>query len=363
MNRSAVHRFGLWMLVVLISGVVVSDAASKPAGPGPGNSPSAKQCQKGGWQNLYTSTGSRFSSQAACVSYSAGGGTLLQSPPPPPTRTLTVSKAGSGSGTVTSTPTGIDCGSDCSEGYTEGTSVTLTATAASGSTFAGWSDACSGTTCTVSISADKTAVATFNTTPPPPLITPAISLGFADTFRTGSPDLGVPAPWAGDPNVVFVGCTAGDCGGGGSYSAGAIRIDNGAAASLTLTNAYVDVGDCRFQPWGELLPATAQPGQSLVLTQTGQLGPPQPAPCDALMSPEFPALHNFETSLPPELQCDPTIGSVPMITLVFEDGRTLTVTDADKVLNTGGVHRNVCTGRGHYTPWTAVDPANIVITP
>ncbi len=51
---------------------------------------------------------------------------------------VTVSRIGGGSGTVVSTSPGIDCGSDCTESYPAGTSVTLTATAAAGSTFVGW---------------------------------------------------------------------------------------------------------------------------------------------------------------------------------------------------------------------------------
>ena len=80
-------------------------------------------------------------------------------------RTLTVTKAGTGSGTVTSAPGGIACGSDCTEGYANGTSVTLTAAAESGSTFGGWSGSgCTGTgTCTVSMTATRTVTATFTT--------------------------------------------------------------------------------------------------------------------------------------------------------------------------------------------------------
>lgn len=79
--------------------------------------------------------------------------------------TLSVTKAGTGSGTVTSSPSGINCGSTCSANYTTGTSVTLTAAAASGATFAGWSGACSGTsTCTVSMTAARSVTATFNGT-------------------------------------------------------------------------------------------------------------------------------------------------------------------------------------------------------
>jgi len=77
--------------------------------------------------------------------------------------TLTVSKTGTGTGTVTSSPSGINCGSDCSEAYNGGTNVTLTATASAGSTFAGWSGACSDTgQCSVTMDADKTVTGTFN---------------------------------------------------------------------------------------------------------------------------------------------------------------------------------------------------------
>jgi len=75
---------------------------------------------------------------------------------------LTVTKGGAGSGTVTSAPAGIACGLDCSETYTHGTSVTLTATPAVGSTFTGWTGACTGTgSCVVTMNAAKTVTATF----------------------------------------------------------------------------------------------------------------------------------------------------------------------------------------------------------
>lgn len=78
---------------------------------------------------------------------------------------LTVIRAGSGSGTVTSSPSGINCGSTCSATFTSGAVVTLTATAASGSTFAGWNGACTGMGgCTVSMTASRNVTATFNTT-------------------------------------------------------------------------------------------------------------------------------------------------------------------------------------------------------
>jgi lysophospholipase L1-like esterase len=80
-----------------------------------------------------------------------------------PGSALTVTRAGTGSGTVTSSPTGINCGATCSANFTTGASVTLTAAAASGSTFAGWSGACTGSsTCTVAMTQARTVTATFN---------------------------------------------------------------------------------------------------------------------------------------------------------------------------------------------------------
>jgi hypothetical protein len=75
---------------------------------------------------------------------------------------LSVNKGGTGSGTVTSTSPGISCGSDCTEAYDAGASVTLTAAPDAASVFAGWSGACGGTgSCTVVMDAAKSVSATF----------------------------------------------------------------------------------------------------------------------------------------------------------------------------------------------------------
>lgn len=79
------------------------------------------------------------------------------------TQTLTVTLSGTGSGTVTSSPSGINCPGTCSAKFNSGTAVTLPAAAGAGSSFAGWSGACSGTgTCNVTMSAAKSVTATFN---------------------------------------------------------------------------------------------------------------------------------------------------------------------------------------------------------
>jgi uncharacterized repeat protein (TIGR03803 family) len=74
---------------------------------------------------------------------------------------LTVSVTGTGTGTVTSSPMGINCGTICSTTFASGT-VALTANAGAGSTFTGWSGACSGTgVCNVTMNAAQSVTATF----------------------------------------------------------------------------------------------------------------------------------------------------------------------------------------------------------
>jgi hypothetical protein len=80
--------------------------------------------------------------------------------------TLAVDKAGIGMGTVTSDPTGINCGADCIENYVWDTVVTLAATSGANSFFIEWSGDCSGTDpiTTVTMDADRTCTATFGYT-------------------------------------------------------------------------------------------------------------------------------------------------------------------------------------------------------
>jgi len=75
---------------------------------------------------------------------------------------LSVSKTGTGTGTVTSVPAGIACGTGCSAFFSRGTTVTLTATPDTYSTFTGWSGGCTGTgTCTVVMNTNISVTANF----------------------------------------------------------------------------------------------------------------------------------------------------------------------------------------------------------
>jgi hypothetical protein len=81
----------------------------------------------------------------------------------PPKFVLTVTEQGTGSGTVTSVNRpGIDCGTDCTEPYEDGTGIALDATPDAGSVFAGWSGAADCSDGIVTMNAHKTCTATFN---------------------------------------------------------------------------------------------------------------------------------------------------------------------------------------------------------
>src|ERR1700733_4612362 len=106
--------------------------------------------------------------------------------------TLTVSISGPGSGTVSDGTGAISCAPTCSHAYPIGQVVTLTASPASGSGFAGWSGGgCSGTsTCQVTVTANTAVTATFNLqSAPTPVVTGSPpSIGGTTASFTGSVD-------------------------------------------------------------------------------------------------------------------------------------------------------------------------------
>ena len=94
------------------------------------------------------------------------------------TNMLSVTKTGSGTGSVSTADSTINCGPTCtfqSHSYPTGTVVTLSASPESGSTFTGWSGGgCSGAgTCIVSVTTATSIVATFDLSTPTYLLTVA----------------------------------------------------------------------------------------------------------------------------------------------------------------------------------------------
>jgi hypothetical protein len=119
--------------------------------------------------------------------------------------TITLSKSGTGSGTLTSADGSLNCGGICNASYSSGSNVTLTAAPTSGSTFAGWGGACSGTgMCTVTMNAVQNVTATFNLVPFV-AVTTGVTNGFITTpTATVTTTVTFTPADVGKPESVFI---------------------------------------------------------------------------------------------------------------------------------------------------------------
>ena len=211
---------------------------------------------------------------------------------------LAVVREGTGSGRVTSDPAGIDCGATCRATYADRTVVTLTSTAATGSTFAGWSGGgCSGTdACTVTVDAAKTVSATFT------LSTYALTVTKSGTGAgtiTSSPagiDCGVTCSAAYDPGTTvtlssmaasgstFVGWSGDGCSGSGTCT---VTMDAARNVSATFMSGagYYTVTPCRFLDTRQAAQGGPLPfagGSATVIPVVGLCGVPATATAVAL---------------------------------------------------------------------------------
>jgi hypothetical protein len=75
--------------------------------------------------------------------------------------TVTASRVGTGSGTITSDIGGIDCGTSCTAIVDAGEVITLTATPDAGSEFAGWTNAICANPCALNLGSDFPITANF----------------------------------------------------------------------------------------------------------------------------------------------------------------------------------------------------------
>ena len=140
--------------------------------------------------------------------------TLNQAPAPPPANAqLTVIESGGGQGSVVSDPSGINCPGTCTVSFPEGTQLTLTATAANGSVFGGYTGACTtqgakakdakkhgngspSPTCTFKADGNESVTAVFTTVqpPPPPPPTSPLSVSISGEGSVTSSPAGIDCP-------------------------------------------------------------------------------------------------------------------------------------------------------------------------
>lgn len=141
---------------------------------GPSYSPDGTKILFGTFYNDGTGVGPSFYSAnlegTGLTRLTASGGTIggpfntAADWGPATTELLTVAKSGTGAGSVTATTTSGSTLSFASSSFLTGTAVTLSATAATGSVFTGWSgDTCTGTSdCSLTMDATKNVTATFD---------------------------------------------------------------------------------------------------------------------------------------------------------------------------------------------------------
>src|SRR6266540_2522160 len=153
-----------------------------------------------------------------------------------------------------------------------------------------------------------------------------VYVGYADSRGEGS----LPSPWDGDPGVVFRGS-------GPPYDAGAIRIVNPSARTLTVNDVSVDIGSVHYDLWA-FYPILVPGKGSLILTQTVQ--------------------YDFDTSEPGGNEtCIPT-GEIPVVKVVIgrKHLQTKVFRDVGQVLNTGGIDSGTCQGGSEGHAWQRVLP-------
>ena len=145
--------------------------------------------------------------------------------------TITVTKSGAGTGTVTSVPAGINCGVSCFASYGSTTSVTLTATPDAGFTFVDWTGDCAGSgTCTPVPGANRTVNARFE----PSYLVTVIKSGAGATTSTVT----------SSPGGVSCGVTCSASFAGGS----SVTLTALEAAGYSFSNWSGDVGACTTNP-------------------------------------------------------------------------------------------------------------------
>ncbi|HEY6875197.1 MAG TPA: Ig-like domain-containing protein [Candidatus Dormibacteraeota bacterium] len=169
---------------------------------------------------------------------------------------------------------------------------------------------------------------------------PAISVfvGYADSNRAGGD---FPNPWNGAAHVTFDGCSPQSaC----VFDAGALRVRNDGATTVSIGQVSVHIGACEYVWDGPLYPVSLAPGAALITTQrtsgvTSGCTGPDPA--------------TFDSSDIPNVGSCTNDGIQPTVDVTV-DGSTTSFTDSGQVLNTGGFDPGACTNTDESTEWVKI---------
>ncbi len=185
-----------------------------------------------------------------------------------------------------------------------------------------------------------------------------VSVAYAEDKETNNPNpAAFPIPWAGSPNVIFLGGTVPGQTACGSlttcYDTGAIRFDNPGPTDVTVQKVVVDIhssltGGKVFSLWGSF---TVPAGKSVILAAN----PPN----------NNPSYDNFDTSGYPPNICTP-VTVAPTVTVTI-GGVPTTLVDGTHVLDTGGIDRGYC-GLNESIAWRPIgangsDTAGLTLAP
>ncbi len=192
--------------------------------------------------------------------------------------TLTVSKAGTGSGTITSSPSGISCGTTCSASFYPNDLIDLVATPSTGSTFSGWSGACTGASsvCSFVMNSNKSVTATFNKAVL--TVTPSAGSGGSISPSTSqSITYGYTMSFTVSPNSGYISSVGGTCGGtlsGTTYTTNVITANCTVSATFSQTTPSYTVSASVDGSGGSITPSfrTVQSGQTTTFTVTANSG-------------------------------------------------------------------------------------------
>lgn len=252
---------------------------------------------------------------------------------------LTVNGDGSGDGTVMGSFGSINCSVSsgtttgrCNQGYSPGTKVTLTAIAASGHSFSGWSGACSGSesTCTVTMSGEPLSVtASFAAPTPTSYLLVVVMAGTGTGTVTSSP--------AGLNCSISNGATSGSC--SASYAPG---------TNVTLTAAPTNGHS--FDGWSGACSGSGTCSVSMTEARSAIATFTEPRLFWLVAAPISGSHDGTVTSSPPGIDCTLVpAGLKGECTARFPNGTIVTLTALPASGNSFGGWSGDCSGTGGCT--------------